>query len=66
MQIHVMTYISGVNWDSAWDSKQQGSYGRVHVFFIGRDALVANKQAAGRAKDLADVEALRPPQNASE
>lgn len=66
VQIHVMTYISGVNWDSAWDSKQQGSYGRVHVFFIGRDALVANKQAAGRAKDLADVEALRPPQNASE
>src|ERR1039457_7179261 len=66
VQIHVMTYISGVNWDSAWDSKQQGSYGSVPVFFIGRDALVANKQAAGRAKDLADVEALRPPQNASE
>src|ERR1039458_1735780 len=43
VQIHVMTYISGVNWDSAWDSKQQGSYGSVPVFFIGRDALVANK-----------------------
>ena len=66
MQIHVMTYISGVNWDSAWDSKQQGSYGSIPVFFIGRAALVANKQAAGRAKDLADVEALRPPNNAGE
>jgi len=38
----------------------------VPVFFIGRDALLANKQAAGRAKDLADVEALRPPHNAGE
>jgi hypothetical protein len=61
VQIHVMTSISGVDWDSAWDSRQPGSYGQVRVFFIGRDALVANKQAAGRPKDLADVEALRPP-----
>jgi hypothetical protein len=64
VQVHVMTFISGVNWDSAWDSRQQGSYGDVPVFFIGREALVANKQAAGRAKDLADVEALRPPHTA--
>ena len=29
------------------------------VFFIGRGALIANKRAAaGRTKDLADVEAL--------
>lgn len=61
VQIHLMTSISGVDWNSAWDSRQPGSYGDVPVFFIGRDALVANKRAAGRAKDLADVEALRPP-----
>jgi hypothetical protein len=60
VQIHVMTSISGVSWDSAWESRQAGSYGNVPVFFIGRDALLANKRAAGRAKDLADVEALRP------
>ena len=64
VQIHIMTSISGVDWDSAWDSRQRGSYGDVPVFFIGRDALVANKRAAGRAKDLADVEALRPSPNA--
>jgi hypothetical protein len=28
------------------------------VPFLGRDALVANKRAAGRLKDLADIEAL--------
>ena len=38
-----------------WDSQQQGYYGGVPVFFIGRGALAANKRAAGRAKDLADV-----------
>jgi hypothetical protein len=28
------------------------------VFFIGREALIANKRAVGRVRDLADVEAL--------
>ena len=27
--------------------------------FIGRDAFLRNKRAAGRPKDLADIEALR-------
>ncbi|HUE23161.1 MAG TPA: hypothetical protein VMQ86_15855 [Bryobacteraceae bacterium] len=65
VQIHVMTSISGVNWHSAWDSRRPGFCADVPVFFIGRDALLANKQAAGRAKDLADVEALRPPHQSS-
>jgi len=28
------------------------------VHYIGRDALLKNKRATGRTKDLADVEAL--------
>jgi len=58
VQVHIMTSISGVSWDEAWESRQQGAYGGVPVFFIGRGALIANKRAAGRTKDLADVEAL--------
>ena len=58
VQIHVMTSITGVNWDHAWESRVQGVYGGVPVHFIGREALLANKRAAGRTKDLADVEAL--------
>jgi hypothetical protein len=61
---YAMTSISGVSWDFAWESRQAGSYGNVPVFFIGRYALLANKQAAGRGKDLADVEALLPPLDA--
>ncbi len=30
----------------------------VEVFFIGREAMIKNKRASGRMKDLADVEAL--------
>ena len=58
VQIHVMTNISGVSWEAAWESRQPGKYGDVAVFFIGREALIVNKRAAGRAKDLADIEAL--------
>ena len=60
VQVHVMTRISGVPWDSAWASRQQGVYGGIPVFFIGREALITNKRAAGRVKDLADAEALAP------
>jgi hypothetical protein len=28
------------------------------VPFLGREALIANKRASGRLKDLADIEAL--------
>jgi hypothetical protein len=47
-----------VSWDEAWQSREKGAIGGVPVHFIGRDAYIANKRAAGRLKDLADVEAL--------
>jgi hypothetical protein len=61
-QVHVMTNISGVNWDQAWATRDRGVYGGVPVFFIGREVLLVNKRAAGRIKDLADVEALERPE----
>jgi len=36
----------------------EGAYGDVPVRFIGRNALIANKKASGRPKDLADVDSL--------
>ena len=58
VQVHLMTEISGVPWNVAWESRQAGNYGGIPTYFIGREALLANKRAAGRAKDLADIEAL--------
>jgi hypothetical protein len=31
------------------------------VRFLGRDTFLRNKRAAGRPKDLADIDALKPP-----
>jgi hypothetical protein len=61
VQVHIMASISGVSWETAWESRQPSAYGRVPVNFIGRDPFIANKRATGRAKDLADIEALGEP-----
>jgi hypothetical protein len=58
VQIHLMSSITGVTWDEAWADHAVGSCGRHRVAFIGRDAFLRNKRAAGRLKDLADIEAL--------
>jgi hypothetical protein len=58
VRVDILTSLSGVSWQEAWEGRQQGSIGGIPVFFIGRDAYIANKRAAGRLRDLADVEAL--------
>jgi hypothetical protein len=57
-RIDILTQISGLDFDEVWASRVEATIeGRV-VHFIGRDALVKNKLAAGRPKDLADVARL--------
>jgi hypothetical protein len=58
LQVHIMSSLTGVSWETAWESRQLGAYGGVPVCFLGRQAFIANKRAIGRAKDLADIEAL--------
>lgn len=58
LQIHVMTSISGVSWEEAWAGRTPVRFGGTEVAVIGRRELLQNKKAAGRPKDLADVEAL--------
>ena len=62
VQIHVMSHIDGVTWDEVWATREVGRFGSGTVSFIGRDAFLRNKRAAGRPKDLADVDALREPE----
>jgi hypothetical protein len=59
VQIHVMSQIDGVTWEDVWQSRAAGMLGTRTVEFIGRDEYLRNKHAAGRPKDLADIEALR-------
>lgn len=60
VQIHVMSAISGVEWEEAWSERVEGPLGSHNVPFLGRDTYLRNKRAAGRPKDLADIDALEP------
>ena len=56
IRIDVITAIDGVTFDEAWEGRVSGTLGGVEVNVIGREALIANKRASGRPKDLADLE----------
>lgn len=58
VQIHVMSTISGVEWTEAWEQHLDGPFGNRTVAYLGRDSLIRNKRAAGRPKDLSDLDAL--------
>lgn len=59
-RVDVLTTISGVTFDEAWASRENTDLDGSVVSFIGRDALIRNKKAAGRPKDLADAARLQP------
>jgi hypothetical protein len=58
-RIDILTKISGVRFETAWKNRIQLrlSVGTINV--ISRGDLIRNKRASGRAKDLADLVALR-------
>ncbi len=60
VQIHIMSSISGVGWEDAWTGRVLATFGHRDVPVIGRDAFLRNKRAAGRPRDLADIDALMP------
>jgi hypothetical protein len=57
-RIDLLTGISGVNFDEAWNSRGSGDISGIAVYFLSRDLLIKNKLAANRSKDRADVEVL--------
>jgi hypothetical protein len=57
-RIDIITEISGVSYDEAASDTITGHLGPELVRCIGLDAMLRNKRAAGRAKDIADAETL--------
>ena len=57
-RIDLMTSISGLTFEEAWESRVQGTLDGIEVQFIGREALIRNKRASGRSRDLIDVDEL--------
>ena len=58
VRIDLITSLTGVSWDEAFAGRIAGLYGDFPAFYIGREQFIANKRAAGRKKDLADLEVL--------
>jgi hypothetical protein len=58
VRIDILTSISGVPWEQASHNKVPGTYGEIPVYYIGINDFKNNKLASGRAKDIADLEAL--------
>lgn len=59
-RIDILTGISGVGFDDAWERRMEIAIGTLTVATIGRLDFIKNKRASGRPKDLLDLELLPP------
>lgn len=57
-RIDVLTSLTGVSFEEAWDGRATGRIADLECPYIGREALIRNKRALGRTRDLADLELL--------
>lgn len=58
LRLEVMNEISGVTFAACFAQRVEEMIDGLRVCFIDRENLLQNKRAAGRPKDLADIEAL--------
>jgi hypothetical protein len=61
-RIDLLSSIDGVDFPEAWESRETveivGSGAPIAGYYLGREALLKNKKASGRPKDMDDVENL--------
>lgn len=57
-RIDILTQLSGISFDDASTDVVSGHLGSEPVRYIGLEAMLKNKRAAGRLKDLADAAVL--------
>lgn len=57
-RIDVLTELTGVDFESVWAGRFELVIHGHNVAFLGREALLVNKRATGREKDLLDVKLL--------
>ena len=65
----ILPGIDGVNFEEAWARRIEGvidAKSGLKAFFISRADLIASKLAAGRMRDLADVEEIREAETSRE
>jgi len=57
-RIDLLTSISGVDFDLAWESRTSGKLDGLPVSYLGWEALLENKRRSDRTKDRLDLEEL--------
>lgn len=57
-RIDLLTSIDGLGFEEAWSRRMSGTLLGREVAILSREDIVRNKLAAGRAKDLLDIELL--------
>lgn len=57
-RIDLLTSVTGLAFDEAWTTQQRHRVEELDVPFVGLDALLRNKRATARPKDLVDAEIL--------
>ena len=57
-RIDIMTSVTGLEFDAAWSRRIMAAFGDIEVPVLGGQDLRTAKRAAGRLKDLADLEEL--------
>jgi hypothetical protein len=58
LRIDILTSLTGLDFDGAWERKTAGRYGDIPAFYISKQDLIDQKRLAGRKQDLADIEKL--------
>ncbi len=59
LRIDLLSSVTGIEFNEAWKTKLLVQWGPHTLYFLGREALLKNKMATGRTKDLFDIELLR-------
>jgi hypothetical protein len=57
-RVDLLNWLSGLSYDDAASDSEEGELGPVRVQFLSRRAIVLNKAAANRPKDVLDVQIL--------
>jgi hypothetical protein len=57
-RIDIMTSVTGLEFEAAWPNRIMATFGDVTTPVLGLDDMRTAKRAAGRLKDLADLEEL--------
>jgi hypothetical protein len=58
VRIDIISNISGVNFEEAYEFKEVKHFGNTIANFISKEFLIKNKKTTARKKDLADLELL--------